>query len=153
MNYDAEFLAWVDQSTLTDRTKIAVHLRAEGLTLRGVGDVLGVGPERIRQMCRKAERRFAERHAMLEARARADAEKSLRQVELGEHLSAPWASWTANDLEFSVRAHNCMRNHNLTLGDVAKMTDKELLSVPNLGRKSLMELRGVVARTIADYGP
>jgi DNA-directed RNA polymerase sigma subunit (sigma70/sigma32) len=69
MNYDAEFLAWVDQSTLTDRTKMAVSRRAEGMTLRDVGDVLGVGPERIRQMCRKAECRFAERRAMLEASA------------------------------------------------------------------------------------
>jgi hypothetical protein len=44
----------------------------------------------------------------------------------------------------SVRARNCIINElgrEATIGDVIAMSDKELLRVPNFGKKSLRELR------------
>ena len=48
-------------------------------------------------------------------------------------------------LELSVRIANALRNENLeTLDDVCKYSEAELLRIPNFGRKSLNELKGIL---------
>lgn len=145
MTYTDEFMEWLAQSGLTDRNKAAVLLRSEGLTLRAVGSMLGVGPARIRQMCCKAENRFKRRNHAADGRRRIEEEMATRQADLAQRKSAPWEFWTALELELSVRSHNVMRNEGWTLGDVAAMSDAEILRCPNVGRKSLRELRNAVA--------
>lgn len=143
---DKEFIAWLSTSGLTDRNKEAVFLRSEGRTLRAVGVILGVSPERIRQMCSKAERLFAMRHRAAERRAALYAAENARREYWGKTRSLPWALLTADCLELSARAYNVMQNEGWTLGDISKATDWEILRVPNCGRKTLRELRNAVAK-------
>lgn len=50
-----------------------------------------------------------------------------------------------DDLELSVRSINCLRyNKILLVGDLVQQTEASLLRTPNLGRRSLNEIRGVL---------
>ena len=51
-----------------------------------------------------------------------------------------------DDLELTVRSANCLKSENiLYIGDLVRRTDAELLKAPNLGRKSLNEIKAVLA--------
>ncbi|KAA0258446.1 DNA-directed RNA polymerase subunit alpha [Deferribacter autotrophicus] len=50
------------------------------------------------------------------------------------------------ELELSVRAYNCLKNANIkTLADLCEKTDAELLKTKNFGRRSLEEIKKVLA--------
>ena len=50
-----------------------------------------------------------------------------------------------DDLELSVRSHNCLRAANIkTLGDLVRKEELELLKFRNFGRKSLSELSEII---------
>ena len=50
------------------------------------------------------------------------------------------------DLELSVRAYNCLKRAGVTtLGQLRTMSDEELMKVRNLGRKSMEEVKHVLA--------
>ncbi len=49
------------------------------------------------------------------------------------------------ELEFSVRSANCLKNDNiLYIGDLVQKTEAEMLRTPNFGRKSLNEIKEVL---------
>lgn len=51
-----------------------------------------------------------------------------------------------DDMELSVRAANCMRHENVVhVGDLVTRTEAALMRVPNFGRKSLNEIKAVLA--------
>src|SRR3569832_2394008 len=51
-----------------------------------------------------------------------------------------------DDLELTVRAANCLKAENIYyIGDLLQRTENELLKTPNLGRKSLNEIKEVLA--------
>jgi DNA-directed RNA polymerase subunit alpha len=51
------------------------------------------------------------------------------------------------ELELSVRSANCLKNENLTyIGDLVQKTEAEMLRTPNFGRKSLNEIKEVLAQ-------
>jgi len=51
-----------------------------------------------------------------------------------------------DDIEFSVRISNCFLNENLVyFGEVVQKTEAYFLAIPNFGRKSLTELKEVLA--------
>ena len=51
-----------------------------------------------------------------------------------------------DDLELTVRSANCLKAENIFyIGDLIQRTENELLKTPNLGRKSLNELKEVLA--------
>ena len=53
---------------------------------------------------------------------------------------------TVEEIEFSVRASNCLRNLNLTyVGELVQRTESELLKARGFGRKSLTEIASVLA--------
>lgn len=46
-----------------------------------------------------------------------------------------------DDLDFSVRAYNCLKRANVnTLGDLTEKTELEMMKIRNLGKKSLKEV-------------
>ncbi len=51
-----------------------------------------------------------------------------------------------DDLELTVRAANCLKAEKIYyIGDLVQCSEKELLTTPNLGRKSLTEIKDVLA--------
>lgn len=51
-----------------------------------------------------------------------------------------------DDLELTVRSANCLKAENINyIGDLIQRTENELLKTPNLGRKSLNEIKEVLA--------
>jgi DNA-directed RNA polymerase subunit alpha len=50
-------------------------------------------------------------------------------------------------LSLSVRSVNCLKNDNIEyLGDLVQKTEAEMLRTPNFGRKSLNEIKEVLAQ-------
>ena len=65
------------------------------------------------------------------------------------------------ELELSVRSANCLKNDNIIyIGDLVQKTESEMLRTPNFGRKSLNEIKEVLAQmdlnlgiTVAEWPP
>ncbi|MDH3740053.1 MAG: DNA-directed RNA polymerase subunit alpha [Hyphomicrobiales bacterium] len=52
-----------------------------------------------------------------------------------------------DELELSVRSANCLKNDNIVyIGDLIQKTEAEMLRTPNFGRKSLNEIKEVLAQ-------
>ena len=52
-----------------------------------------------------------------------------------------------DELELSVRSANCLKNDNIVyIGDLVQKTEAEMLRTPNFGRKSLNEIKEVLAK-------
>ena len=57
------------------------------------------------------------------------------------------------ELDLSVRSANCLKNANIrTLGDLVQRTEREMLSTKNFGRKSLDEIKDVLASLGLSFG-
>jgi len=51
-----------------------------------------------------------------------------------------------DDLELTIRSANCLKAENIYyIGDLVLRTEVELLKTPNLGKKSLTEIKDVLA--------
>lgn len=60
---------------------------------------------------------------------------------------------SVDDLELSVRSHNCLKAANIkTLGDLVRKDESEMLKFRNFGRKSLAELQDIVDNYSLDFG-
>ncbi len=71
-------------------------------------------------------------------------ESELQRQQMAENVDRP-----IEDLDLSVRAKNCLDAISLqTIGDLAKMTESELLKLRNFGKTSLKEIR----KKLADMG-
>ena len=67
---------------------------------------------------------------------------------LAEILAKP-----IEELDLSVRSANCLKNANIrTLGDLVQRTEREMLSTKNFGRKSLDEIKDVLASLGLSFG-
>ena len=71
---------------------------------------------------------------------------------IGGHVSSvpgtidPILLRPVDDLELTVRSANCLKAENIYyIGDLIQRTENELLKTPNLGRKSLNEIKEVLA--------
>lgn len=57
------------------------------------------------------------------------------------------------ELELSVRAYNCLKNANVeTIGELVVKTEAEMLKTKNFGRKSLSEIRELLAEMGLSFG-
>ncbi len=80
--------------------------------------------------------------------------RDVPQVQPPQPLPPKWRGLIARDLDLSVRARNAMTHLRYdrasgvtspaTLGNVADMSDAEILRTPWCGRKTLKELRAMV---------
>ncbi len=60
---------------------------------------------------------------------------------INEHLFR-----SVDELELSVRSYNCLKNANIrTLGELVQKTDAEMLKTRNFGKKSLNEIKAILA--------
>jgi len=58
-----------------------------------------------------------------------------------------------DDLELTVRSANCLKAENIFyIGDLVQKTENELLKTPNLGKKSLTEIKDVLAARSLSLG-
>ncbi len=58
-----------------------------------------------------------------------------------------------DDLELTVRSANCLKAENIFyIGDLVQRTENELLKTPNLGKKSLTEIKDVLAARSLSLG-
>ncbi len=68
-------------------------------------------------------------------------EQTEEEIEIDPILLLP-----VDDLELTVRSANCLKAENIyCIGDLIRRTEVELLKTPNLGRKSLTEIKDVLA--------
>jgi DNA-directed RNA polymerase subunit alpha len=62
------------------------------------------------------------------------------------HTFDPLLMRPVDDLELTVRSANCLKAENIFyIGDLIQRTEVDLLRTPNLGKKSLMEIKDVLA--------
>jgi DNA-directed RNA polymerase subunit alpha len=72
-------------------------------------------------------------------------EKSSEPEEKEEEID-PILLRPVDDLELTVRSANCLKAENIYyIGDLVQRTEVELLKTPNLGKKSLTEIKDVLA--------
>lgn len=113
----------------TDLDKLIIDLETNG----------AVDPE---QSIRSAARILMDQlsvFADLETTASAPVEH--KQMPVAPELLRP-----VDDLELTVRSANCLKAENIYyIGDLIQRTETELLKTPNLGRKSLNEIKEVLA--------
>ncbi len=70
-----------------------------------------------------------------------EAEPEQQEEEIDPTLLRP-----VDDLELTVRSANCLKAENIYyIGDLVQRTEVELLKTPNLGKKSLTEIKDVLA--------
>src|SRR5438094_6594340 len=64
-----------------------------------------------------------------------------RMDKMGEQLNR-----SVEELELSVRSYNCLKNANIqTIGELVQKTEAEMLRTKNFGRKSLNEIKEILA--------
>jgi DNA-directed RNA polymerase subunit alpha len=79
--------------------------------------------------------------AFVDLKDEAQAEPEKEEPEFDPILLRP-----VDDLELTVRSANCLKTENIHyIGDLIQRTEVELLKTPNLGKKSLTEIKDVLA--------
>ena len=74
-----------------------------------------------------------------------ESEKEAEPVEEEDEVD-PILLRPVDDLELTVRSANCLKAENIYyIGDLVQRTEVELLKTPNLGKKSLTEIKDVLA--------
>ncbi len=73
-------------------------------------------------------------------------ESDRSDAEVLEERVDPMLLRSVDDLELTVRSANCLKAENIYyIGDLIQRTEVELLKTPNLGKKSLTEIKDVLA--------
>ncbi|MET1254501.1 DNA-directed RNA polymerase subunit alpha [Aliikangiella maris] len=79
--------------------------------------------------------------AFVDLKDEKQAEPETQEPEVDPILLRP-----VDDLELTVRSANCLKTENIHyIGDLIQRTEVELLKTPNLGKKSLTEIKDVLA--------
>ena len=76
-------------------------------------------------------------------------EEAEEPAELPEHDREAWSeklNKSVDEMELSVRSYNCLKNANIrTIGELVQKTEAEMLKTKNFGRKSLNEIKEILA--------
>ncbi len=113
----------------TDLDKLIIELETNGT----------IGPEEaIRAAATILQDQLS---AFVDLRGRQEAEPESEEPEIDPILLRP-----VDDLELTVRSANCLKAEQIYyIGDLIQRTEVELLKTPNLGKKSLTEIKDVLA--------
>lgn len=77
----------------------------------------------------------------VDLKAQEQPRQELKRTEVDPMLLRP-----VDDLELTVRSANCLKAENIYfIGDLIQRTEVELLKTPNLGKKSLTEIKDILA--------
>ncbi len=114
----------------TDLDKLVMNIETNGM----------ISPEEaIRQSARILIDQLSVFAALESTEAAAEAPSRAPQID-------PILLRPVDDLELTVRSANCLKAENIYyIGDLIQRTENELLKTPNLGRKSLNEIKEVLA--------
>ncbi len=75
-----------------------------------------------------------------------EAEPEIDVIEETDEPTNPFLDKPVEDLELSVRSANCLKNADIHfIGDLAQKSDQEMLKTKNFGRKSLNEIKALLA--------
>jgi DNA-directed RNA polymerase subunit alpha len=78
-----------------------------------------------------------------------DEDEEETPAEIPEAESAQWydkLGKSVDEMELSVRSYNCLKNANIrTIGELVQKTEAEMLKTKNFGRKSLNEIKEILA--------
>ncbi len=78
---------------------------------------------------------------------------SATDEEIAHPEADPLLSRPVDDLELTVRSANCLKAENIYyIGDLVQKTESELLKTPNLGKKSLSEIKTILAERSLSLG-
>lgn len=113
----------------TDLDKLVIDLETNGT----------LDPEEaIRRAATILQQQLA---VFVDLESEAEAEPEVEEEEIDPTLLRP-----VDDLELTVRSANCLKAENIYyIGDLVQRTEVELLKTPNLGKKSLTEIKDVLA--------
>jgi DNA-directed RNA polymerase subunit alpha len=113
----------------TDLDKLLIDLETNGT----------IGPEAA---IRKAAQILLDQLSVfVELKGKEDVRPQPEAVEIDPILLRP-----VDDLELTVRSANCLKAESIYfIGDLIQRTEVELLKTPNLGKKSLTEIKDVLA--------
>ena len=81
-------------------------------------------------------------------RGRGRAQRAGRGLRRGERERARTSKLgkSVDEMELSVRSYNCLKNANIrTIGELVQKTEAEMLKTKNFGRKSLNEIKEILA--------
>ena len=113
----------------TDLDKLVIELETDG-TLNA--------DEAIRRAATILQQQLA---VFVDLESEAEQEQEQKEEAVDPILLRP-----VDDLELTVRSANCLKAENIYyIGDLIQRTEVELLKTPNLGKKSLTEIKDVLA--------
>jgi len=82
-----------------------------------------------------------------------EVELKLAEVQVENSTLAEKLNTTIEELELTVRAHNCLRNADIrTIGDLVDKTEPEVLKIKNFGKITLTELKKVLEEMGLTFG-
>ncbi|CAM5192210.1 DNA-directed RNA polymerase subunit alpha OS=Castellaniella defragrans OX=75697 GN=rpoA PE=3 SV=1 [Castellaniella defragrans] len=118
----------------TDLDKLVLDIQTNGV----------ISPE---EAVRQSARILMDQISVFASLADKDAGQLTTSVPLGQDAAIdPVLLRPVDDLELTVRSANCLKAENIYyIGDLIQRTENELLKTPNLGRKSLNEIKEVLA--------
>jgi DNA-directed RNA polymerase subunit alpha len=117
---------------ITDYDKLGVEIWTNGSVTPA--DALGLAAKLVKDHMNI----FINFEEELEAEAGADSDRpQIRNENLNRSVE---------ELELSVRSYNCLKNANIqTIGELVQKTEAEMLKTKNFGRKSLNEIKEILA--------
>ncbi|MEE8532819.1 MAG: DNA-directed RNA polymerase subunit alpha [Alphaproteobacteria bacterium] len=117
---------------VTDYDKLSMHLETNGT----------VSPEDAVALAARILQDQLQLFINFEEPHRAVAEEPVTEPAFNPNLLRK-----VDELELSVRSANCLKNDNIVyIGDLVRKTEQEMLRTPNFGRKSLNEIKEVLAQ-------
>lgn len=137
---------WLRGITPRERRVIRLRFNNPPRTLAKCGDIMGVCTERVRQIESKAIRKLRHESRLINligiespmGKYRRKYEGKINPVILNSVLNQ-----NVGMMDLSSRASNCLKSKDLkikTIGDLINKKREELMSVKNLGVKSLYEI-------------
>jgi DNA-directed RNA polymerase subunit alpha len=87
------------------------------------------------------------------ANFREEFEEAEPKIDEEEEKRNEYLAMSVDELELSVRSNNCLKNANIrTVAELVQKTESELLKTRNFGKKSLNEIRSILAEMNLSLG-